>query len=593
MTATKFGAGIYSSKYVTDNMLLLTPSHDSVSTDARFGIIGCHGVANGAEIYIPTVDPVFYIGAHSQALADAGFYFLAVDHARVASWGDPDAMDSMDDAYAYLTGVLGCQPRIGIMMYSMGGLVGLNWVKRNPDKVAAVVGWAPTSDLDYAHSTSGYTPAYGSALPNNGTWTSQVDTVFGPTITVNGAQTVPQSPATATVLLNSAVGTMPAGNKAVPKGLIGQWNGWGLAQGTAIAAGLGGTGDMTIEAGQNLGSCIVDHTGLYAPRIKMVQVGATATNISWRAARLGTLTKACFTFMFEFVSNPGTAWPFFTVLSANDTVTQGRLELGTTGAIRIKDKAGTLQVTTANLSPGEYRVEVVYDFAADSLTVTAYTADGTSVAATGSFAGMGYSAAMDTIRLHNWQTVPGSITAYYSKLLVTNLAQGTGPIFPKGQPALFTASGGGGTKILYQHRDDTHLYGAAGVGAAPSLSNGASLFGRYAEQAPGSKVRDEYASWRLGIPIRIYHGDADTTVPPAMNMHANGFVAQVNDPAVVGVSVPGKGHTDVFTGVDPGEIVAFYRANLGKPFPRWEQIAGYRWSELSNTTWANLGSLLS
>jgi alpha-beta hydrolase superfamily lysophospholipase len=58
----------------------------------------------------------------------------------------------------------------------------------------------------------------------------------------------------------------------------------------------------------------------------------------------------------------------------------------------------------------------------------------------------------------------------------------------------------------------------------------------------------------LGVPIRIYHGDADTTVPLA---HSQEFVADVNDPNVTLHVLPGGTHTNLFGLVNIEDVADF------------------------------------
>lgn len=99
-------------------------------------------------------------GGHFDALVDAGHVVIVPDAGGAASWGGPAAMTAMDAAYA-VTG----RADVGLCPYSMGNAVGLNWLKRNPEKVRAYWGWAPVTDLDWAYQ--------------NGTWAPEIDTAFG------------------------------------------------------------------------------------------------------------------------------------------------------------------------------------------------------------------------------------------------------------------------------------------------------------------------------------------------------------------------------------------------------------------------------
>lgn len=146
-----------------------------------------HG-ANGFQSYGPQGVNTFLGGYHFEQLAEAGYIMLAIDDATTAApeWGDAVAMSALDAAYTLATTTLGAKAgRVGLMGYSMGGLAMLNWIKRNPTKVAAAWGWAPLSDLDWANSTAAYVPTYGSALPNNAGWSTEIGVAYNPYATAS------------------------------------------------------------------------------------------------------------------------------------------------------------------------------------------------------------------------------------------------------------------------------------------------------------------------------------------------------------------------------------------------------------------------
>lgn len=72
----------------------------------------------------------------------------------------------------------------------------------------------------------------------------------------------------------------------------------------------------------------------------------------------------------------------------------------------------------------------------------------------------------------------------------------------------------------------------------------------------GHSPSAEVANYRGLPPTRIYHGDADTTVPPAQTQT---FVTQVNDSNLARYTVPGKDHITVFDGVSNVDVIEFFR----------------------------------
>lgn len=186
MPYRKYSVGAYSALYPTDVGYLVRPS---VVTAATKVVLYCHG--RGDSGYQAGKAP---IEAHVTALVNAGFAVFGVDHARINSWGDPDAMRALDDAYTYVTTVLGfTSTKVSVLAWSMGGLTALNWIKRNAAKVSCAWLWNPATDLRYFRDASGaYTPAYGSlnGAPQ-GTYTVEVNATYASSSAAVGAYTIP------------------------------------------------------------------------------------------------------------------------------------------------------------------------------------------------------------------------------------------------------------------------------------------------------------------------------------------------------------------------------------------------------------------
>lgn len=127
------------------------------------GIIGLHGRNGDAFAWVPN----WIGGDHARAWpnADPSQVLLSIDGGGLTPWANNAALASIDAAYTYLTTVLGCGPKVGIMAWSMGGLGGLNWIKRNPAKVAAALLWCPATNINIFHG--------------NATYTAEIDTAYG------------------------------------------------------------------------------------------------------------------------------------------------------------------------------------------------------------------------------------------------------------------------------------------------------------------------------------------------------------------------------------------------------------------------------
>ena len=75
----------------------------------------------------------------------------------------------------------------------------------------------------------------------------------------------------------------------------------------------------------------------------------------------------------------------------------------------------------------------------------------------------------------------------------------------------------------------------------------------------GHEPNKEPTAYRGLPPIRIYHGDADTTVPLAQSQ---GFASAVNDPNLALHVVPGGTHTNLFGLVSVDEVADFLRGRV-------------------------------
>ncbi len=80
------------------------------------------------------------------ALLEKGFHLVYVDVANL--YGAPKAVARWDKAYAWLTKNLGLSKKPVLEGMSRGGLIVMNWAKKNPDKVSAIYVDAPVCDFN-------------------------------------------------------------------------------------------------------------------------------------------------------------------------------------------------------------------------------------------------------------------------------------------------------------------------------------------------------------------------------------------------------------------------------------------------------------
>lgn len=88
-------------------------------------------------------------------------------------------------------------------------------------------------------------------------------------------------------------------------------------------------------------------------------------------------------------------------------------------------------------------------------------------------------------------------------------------------------------------------------GGVATAEGDAAYGGNYAVNSAGHKIANELTTWKDKCPIKIYHGQSDSTVPYAKSQ---AFVAAVNQPQVTMNLMPGADHTSVIWSV-PGKTV--------------------------------------
>lgn len=171
----------YSTSAPSETMMLirekLTPTNGT-----HHGILCFHGHGGDSSQFEPFGQSTITApGYHTWQLAEAGYIMGSIDAGGGTTWGNATAMSRATDGYTWLTTTAGAKTgKIGIMAWSMGGLAALNWIKRNPTLVAGALLWEPVTDLDWANSTAGYTPAYGGSVANNGTWSTEIAAAYNP-----------------------------------------------------------------------------------------------------------------------------------------------------------------------------------------------------------------------------------------------------------------------------------------------------------------------------------------------------------------------------------------------------------------------------
>lgn len=280
---------IYSASYASDTSYLAYPKDYRQGQGTRHVIVGCHGHGGYSYQYAPA--SAAQPGYHTPYLVDtSGYVMMGVDHSTIDSWGDGGTMVALDELYTWLTGTLGMPTtKIAFQGWSMGGLAALNWIMRNPTKVAGAWLWAPATDMRYYRDGSGaYTPTYsvGAAGALQGTYNAELGTVYGASTTAVGTATIPASG-------GAGVTVTVANAKEFSDSLI--FGGSSTAQATASGVAFTYTGKTTTT----LTGCVSTTAGTIAITNGLAITSVYATQSTqynpWSQAA-GFTTGAGFTF---------------------------------------------------------------------------------------------------------------------------------------------------------------------------------------------------------------------------------------------------------------------------------------------------------
>jgi hypothetical protein len=207
--------------------------------------------------------------------------------------------------------------------------------------------------------------------------------------------------------------------------LVARWHGDGLTEGTPVTATTAGPGDAAWNVVTSGAAFIDTAGGTRPPRIRVDQQPSTAAQLIWTIATLGTRTIYAVRMYVEFSALPSVGTPILQAYASANTALRWRLDVTSTGLLRLRDAANTI-VATATVPFAvntEYRIEVMVDGTAAAVAVHQGDHEGTPLIALTGTVG----SSLDALRVGNTNTSPTWPRFYLDDLAVADAATPIGP----------------------------------------------------------------------------------------------------------------------------------------------------------------------
>ncbi|GAA4082755.1 hypothetical protein [Actinomadura miaoliensis] len=208
-----------------------------------------------------------------------------------------------------------------------------------------------------------------------------------------------------------------------PQPILARWSGRGLTPGTTITTSTAGDGDTPFTLAST--GFTVAEGGPRPPRIQMTQQPSATAQLIWRAAVFGQHDQYAVRMYCNLTAYPSAGAPLLQAYGSADSQLRWRLDLTSTGLLRLRDAGNTIIATAATSLPVavNLRVEVVVDGTA--ATVTVHNGDQTGPPMVQLSGTVGATA--DAIRYGNPQTAPTWPTLYLYDLAISDRAEPIGP----------------------------------------------------------------------------------------------------------------------------------------------------------------------
>jgi len=234
--------------------------------------------------------------------------------------------------------------------------------------------------------------------------------------------------------------------------IIAVWNGDGLTAGTPVTTSTAGTGDTAFNLATG-GAAVISASGSRPPRIQVDQQANTTAQFIWRSTVFGVRTAYAVRGYLELTAYPSAGAPILNAYGAGDSALRWRLDVTSTGIVRLRDASNAIIATAPSPIPTgvELRVEVVIN--AGAATARIYQGDSTStvlVDLSGTVGAAG--ATTDAIRWSNPQTAPTWPRHYWDAIAVSDTPAEIGPppgsvVEGTGATSATAATSGTGVKV--------------------------------------------------------------------------------------------------------------------------------------------------
>lgn len=165
--------------------------HREGSGGTRKLVLFCHGSGGDAQQIEPSTSSSTPGGLYlvCKELVRFGYVVASYTYSSTTNWGNSTSIAQLDTNLTYAASNFGVAVnKVAFLCYSMGHVTAANWARTNSAKVAAIVGVAPSTDVDY-HYANGHSAAIDAAY--GGSWATNGGNNFDPINSTASINSIP------------------------------------------------------------------------------------------------------------------------------------------------------------------------------------------------------------------------------------------------------------------------------------------------------------------------------------------------------------------------------------------------------------------